>query len=61
MLMQTFKRVDSKSAKRTDDLSVIFALLGSKCVKVARKMLMKLTPVVVGKDNTSCQEICDKG
>ncbi len=45
----------------TDDLSVIFALLGSKCVKAARKMLMKLTPVVVGKDNTSCQEICDKG
>jgi len=28
----------------TDDFTDIFAFLGSTCVKVARKALMKLTP-----------------
>jgi len=31
-----------KSEKDTDDLTAIFALLGSGCVKAARKMLVKL-------------------
>jgi hypothetical protein len=35
---------DTKSAKNTDKLSVIFALLGSaRRVKAARRTLMKLT------------------
>ena len=35
--------VDPKSAKMADDLTVNFALLESKSLKAARKMLMKLT------------------
>jgi len=37
---------DSKSAKKTDNLSVFFAPLGSVRVKAAHKMLVKLTPGV---------------
>jgi len=33
-----------KHKKKTDNFSVFFALLGSGCVKVACRMLMKLTP-----------------
>ncbi len=33
-----------KVQKDTDDLTVIFALLGSECVKAVRRMLLKLTP-----------------
>jgi len=33
-----------KSTKKTDGLTVFFALLGSSLIKAARKMLMKLTP-----------------
>ncbi len=38
---------DPKSAKNTASEDIIFyALLGSACVKAARKMLVKLSPVV---------------
>jgi len=35
---------DPKSAKKTDSLTVFFALLGYISVKASRKTLMKLTP-----------------
>jgi len=35
---------DPESAKKTDDLTVFFALLKSALVKAACKTLMKLTP-----------------
>jgi len=35
---------DHKSAKKTDGLTVFFALLGFVHVKAARKMLVKSTP-----------------
>ena len=38
--------VDPKCAKKTDNLTVFFALLGSTCAKAARKTLMKSTPGV---------------
>jgi len=44
ILREAFAPTDPKSAKKTDDLSVNFALLGYVCVKVASKTLMKLTP-----------------
>jgi len=37
---------DPKSAKKTDGLTVFFALLGSAHIKAFCKMLMKLTPGV---------------
>jgi len=37
---------DHKSVKKTVKLSIFFVLLGSACVKAARKMLLKLTPGV---------------
>ena len=42
---QLFTHADPLSAK---SLTVFFALLGSACVKAARKMLVKLTPNVRG-------------
>jgi hypothetical protein len=36
-----------KSTKKADNFKLFFALLGSVSVKAARKMLVKLTPVVV--------------
>jgi hypothetical protein len=33
-----------KVQKETDDLTVIFALLGFECVKASSKLLVKLTP-----------------
>jgi hypothetical protein len=35
---------DSKSAKKTDSLTVYFAVLGYARVKAVRKMLVKSTP-----------------
>jgi len=39
-------RADPKSAKKTYGLNVFFVLLGSKRVKAARRMLVKLKPRV---------------
>ncbi len=41
-LLAAFTCVDPKSAKMVNDLTVIFALLGSMRVKAVCKMLMKL-------------------
>ena len=46
VLQAVFTRVDPESTKKTDDLNVFFALLGSAGTIVACKMLMKLTPEV---------------
>jgi len=35
---------DTKRAKKSDGLTVYFALLGFVCVKAFRKILVKLTP-----------------
>jgi hypothetical protein len=45
ILSGPFTNADTKSAKKTDGLTVFFALLGSVHVKVARRMLVKSTPV----------------
>jgi len=42
-LQAAFLSADPKSVKKTDGLTVLFALLGSAFVKSALKMLMKLT------------------
>jgi len=34
-----------KAQKKTDNLTVFFALSGSVCVKAAHRMLIKLTPI----------------
>ncbi len=44
ILRAALTHVDPKSAKKTYDLTVLFVLLGSECVKAVRKMLMKLIP-----------------
>jgi len=44
ILRAAFMCTDPKSAKRTDDLIVIFVLSGSACVKAVCKMLLKSTP-----------------
>jgi len=44
VLLIAFTFEDPKSANRTDDLTVIFVLLGSARVKAERKKLVKLTP-----------------
>jgi len=41
-----FEYKDPKSAKKTEDLTVFSAPLGYAVVKEARKLLMKLTPVL---------------
>jgi len=51
VLRAAFALADPKSTKKTDNLTDFFALLGSACVKAARRMLLKLTPDVVGKLN----------
>ncbi len=43
-LQAAFMRADPESAKKTDNLTVFFMLLGSACIKAARKMFVKLTP-----------------
>jgi len=40
-------RIDPKSSKKTDNLTVDFLLLGLARLKAARRMLMKLTPRLV--------------
>jgi len=56
VLRAAFTCTDPKSPKKTDDLTVFFALLVSSCVKGARRMLMKLTPDVDGKcDVMKCE------
>jgi len=42
-LCVAFAHADPKSAKKTDNLTIIFALLGSTSVKAECKTLMKLT------------------
>jgi len=44
ILRAAFTRADPKSTKKTDDLTVFFALSGSAHVKAGRWTLMKLTP-----------------
>jgi len=45
---------DPKSAKKTDNLTVFFVLLGFVWIKTAYRMLMKLTPCrSVGMDNSN--------
>ena len=44
VLWAAFTPADPKSAKKLLNLTVFFALLGSACVKAARRMLVKLTP-----------------
>ncbi len=46
VLPAAFVRTDHESAKKADNLTVFFALLGSAHAKAACKMLMKLTPGV---------------
>ncbi len=44
ILSAVFMSVDIKCAKKTDGLTVFFAILESSRVKTLRKMLVKLTP-----------------
>jgi hypothetical protein len=44
ILCAAFMRANPKSIKKTDCLTVFFGLLGSANIKVAPKMLVKLTP-----------------
>jgi len=44
ILQAAFAQTNLKSAKKTDNLTVFFALLGSACLKADHTMLMKLTP-----------------
>ena len=43
ILQAAFAHADPKSVKNTDNLTVFLALSRSPCIKVASKMLMKLT------------------
>jgi len=43
IVLEAFAHRDPKSEKRTDDLTVIFALLGSAHVKASLKLLVKST------------------
>jgi len=44
ILLKAFACADPKNSKRYWQLDWILTLLGSLCIKAARKMLMKLTP-----------------
>ncbi len=44
VLHTAFALVDPKSVKDTDDLTIIFTLLGSTGAKAVHRILMKLTP-----------------
>ena len=44
VFMHSFYAHRSQNCKKLLDLTVSFALLGSVCVKAARKMLVKLLP-----------------
>jgi len=39
VLIAAYTRADPESAKKTDNLTVFFALSGSACIKAARKCL----------------------
>jgi len=43
-LRSAFTHTDPESAKKSDSLTVFFALLGSSQVRADRKMLRKSTP-----------------
>jgi len=43
VLLAAFTHANHKSAKKTDDLTVFLAILGSGHAKAARRPLMKLT------------------
>jgi len=47
ILRAAFGHADHESAKKTDNLTVFFALLVAECVKAARKKLMKLTQALI--------------
>jgi len=47
VLKAAFTLADPKSTKKTDGLTVCFALLGSVLIKASRKMLVKSTPGVL--------------
>jgi len=49
ILQAAFAHKDPKSTKSTVDLTVFLKLLGSAIVKVAHKMLAKLTPSEIKK------------
>ncbi len=42
ILHTDFMRTNPRSAKKTYNFTVFFALLGSECIKAARKTLVKL-------------------
>jgi len=44
ILLEAFTSTDPKRAKKTDGLTVFFALLGPAHVKAAHKILVKSTP-----------------
>ncbi len=58
ILRAAFLSADPESAKKTDNLTVFFVLLGSASVKAASRTLMKLTPGVYS--NTICIRDLDK-
>ncbi len=45
ILREAFKRADPKSTKKTDNLTVFLALMGSAHVKASNEVLVKLTLV----------------
>ncbi len=47
VLRKAFRHTDSKTAKKTDSLTVFLVLLGSVRVKAARKLLVKSTPELI--------------
>jgi len=47
MFTRNFYARRSQKHKMANDLSVIFALLGSTSIKALHKMLMKWTPVLI--------------
>jgi len=47
ILQAAFMNADPKSAKKNDNLTVFFALLGSVHAKTAHKTLVKLTPAIL--------------
>ncbi len=47
IIQAAFARADPKSAKKTDNLTVFFAISGSTHAKAARRMLIKLTPGLI--------------
>jgi len=46
ILRKAFTPADPKCAKKSDSLTVFFALLGSAGIKAVQKTMMKLTPSI---------------